>query len=65
MGRQVYTSVQSGRSDLFSSFPITWDLRDMSGRRVPRGIYLYRASVTGEDGTESNTVTKKIAVTSR
>ena len=65
MGRLTWTSVQSGRCDLFTTFPITWNLCDMSGRRVPRGIYIYRASMKSEDGTVSNSIAKKIAVTAR
>ncbi len=61
-GRMVWTSTQSGQSDLFSSFPVKWDLRDMAGRRVGRGIYIYRATMISSDGTVSNSVSKKIAV---
>lgn len=62
LGQRVWSSQQSGRSDLFTSFPITWNLTDMAGRRVTRGIYLYRATMTESDGSTSNSVTKKIAV---
>lgn len=62
LGQRVWSSQQSGRSDLFTSFPITWNLTDLSGRRVSRGIYLYRATMTESDGSTSNSVTKKIAV---
>lgn len=61
-GHLVWTSSQSGQSDLFTSFPITWDLRDMAGRRVHRGIYIYRATMLSDNGTQSNSVAKKIAV---
>lgn len=61
MGQPVWSTTRTGRSDLFSSFPINWDLCDNAGRRVGRGIYLYRASVTC-DGMESDTKTHKIAV---
>ncbi len=40
---------------------MTWDLRDNSGRRVPRGIYVYRAGVTTPEGT-SSFKSKKLAV---
>ncbi|MDE6266295.1 MAG: type IX secretion system sortase PorU [Muribaculaceae bacterium] len=62
LGQRVWSSQQSGRSDLFTSFPITWNLTDLSGRRVTRGIYLYRATMIEADGSTSNSVTKKIAV---
>lgn len=61
MGQPVWSTSRTGRSDLFSSFPINWNLCDNAGRRVNRGIYLYRASVTC-DGMESGTKTHKIAV---
>lgn len=60
-GRQVWTTTQSSRSDLWLSSPITWNLCDFSGRRVPRGIYIYRATVT-IDGNEIVSPAKRIAV---
>ena len=61
MGREVWSSTQSGRSDMFRSFPITWNLCDASGSRVPRGIYVCRASVS-TDGVQEATKAVKIAV---
>lgn len=49
-GRKLWTGSRSGRADLQTGASLTWDLRDGSGRRVPRGIYLYRASVRTSDG---------------
>lgn len=63
MGRMVWSSTQSGRSDMYTSTPVTWDLNDMGGRRVPRGIYVYRATIT-TDGIKEATKAKKLAVTS-
>lgn len=62
MGRLVWSSQESGKSDMFTSFPITWNLTDMSGRRVPRGIYVYQAGIS-TDGVQETTKAKKIAVT--
>lgn len=62
LGQPVWSTTVAGRSDTFQSFPITWDLTDMAGSRVARGIYLYRASIRMGD-TESGTKTKRIAVT--
>ena len=62
MGRRVWSSTQSGRSDMYTSTPVTWDLTDVSGRRVPRGIYVYRATIT-TDGVKEATKSKKLAVT--
>ncbi|MCM1022256.1 MAG: type IX secretion system sortase PorU [Muribaculum sp.] len=62
MGRMVWHTTRSGRSDLFQAAPIQWDLSDMCGRRVGRGIYVYRATVRVNDGTAAATATSKIAV---
>ena len=61
MGQLVWSTQQSGRSDMFTSFPITWDLTDSSGRRVQRGIYVYKAGIS-TDGIQESTKAKKIAV---
>lgn len=63
MGRLVWRTRQNGVSDSYTSFPVTWDLRDMGGRRVPRGIYVYRA-ILSTDGVQEATKSKKLAVTS-
>lgn len=47
---------------MYLSYPVKWNLTDNAGRRVPRGIYLYRASINA-DGQQSETVTHRIAVT--
>lgn len=64
MGRLVWTATQTGRSDSGTSFPVTWDLTDTSGSRVPRGIYVYRARIS-TDGIQEATKAKKIAVTAQ
>lgn len=61
MGRLVWCTTQSGRSDMYTSTPVTWDLTDMGGRRVPRGIYVYRATIS-TDGIKEATKAKKLAV---
>ena len=43
------------------SSPINWNLSDMSGRRVNRGIYIYKALIT-TDGKQYSSKSKKIAV---
>jgi hypothetical protein len=62
MGQRMWSTTQSGRSSMFSSFPITWDLSDYSGSRLQRGIYLYRATIS-TDGHQESTKTKKLAIT--
>ena len=61
MGRTVWSTTSTGRSDEFLSFPITWNLCDMAGRRVNRGIYLYKVSIS-TDGVQYESESKKIAV---
>ncbi len=63
MGRLVWKTSQTGRSDMYTSTPVTWDLHDSGGRRVPRGIYVYRATIS-TDGVTEATKAKKLAVTS-
>lgn len=58
-GRMVWSSVPE---QLAQSMSVKWDLTDKGGVRVPRGIYLYRATITGSDGTVHRR-TRKIAVT--
>ena len=61
MGREVWSATQSGKSAYGETLPITWTLCDSSGSRVPRGIYVYRASISC-DGVHYSTKSKKIAV---
>jgi len=63
MGRRLWSATESGRSDMFTTMPITWDLLDTGGRRVPRGIYIYRATVSDSDsGENTSTASRKLAV---
>lgn len=64
LGAEVWSSSATGRSDMFKSAPVKWDLRDKGGQRVQRGIYLYRASIT-TDGEQYETASKRIAVTGK
>lgn len=62
LGHRVWTTTVTDRSDMFLSAPIHWDLTDLSGRRVQRGIYIYRATVS-TDGSSVQSAAKRIAVT--
>lgn len=64
MGKPVWSSTVKGKSDMFLTVPVNWDLCDYSGRRIERGIYLYRASVTTDEQTYE-TATRRIAVTAQ
>lgn len=64
MGRRVWSSTATDRSDMFHSVPIQWNLCTQGGSRVTRGIYIYRAIVRGADGDVTSKA-KRIAVTGR
>ena len=61
LGRPVWSDKATGRSDMFVSTPLTWNLTDRSGRRVNRGIYVYRATVS-TDGEQEASESKRLAV---
>ena len=60
-GRRLWTHTTPVNSSTDSNIRVNWDLRDSSGRRVPRGIYLYRATISTPDGVV-DAATKKLAV---
>lgn len=64
-GQPQWSSTVTGRSDMFTTSPVVWDLTDMTGRRVPRGIYLYRASLSADGGETSTSASRRLAVTAR
>lgn len=64
LGHMVWTSTATDRSDMFLSAPLHWDLRDMGGHRVQRGIYIYRATAKDADGA-TQSVSGRIAVGGR
>lgn len=60
MGRMVWSETRTDRSETAGA-PFTWDLTDKAGRRVSRGIYVYRATID-PDGDSVNSASRKIAV---
>ncbi|MGM9758571.1 MAG: type IX secretion system sortase PorU [Parabacteroides sp.] len=44
-GRRVWWTEESGSSELFKSYIVTWDLTNQGGSRLRPGVYLYRASI--------------------
>lgn len=60
-GRKLWSGTSNAISDLGSDVRISWDLTDKSGERVPRGIYIYRATIETSEGTRA-TKSKKMAV---
>lgn len=63
-GRRVWDAEEEILTDMQSTMRVNWDLKDKGGVRVPRGIYLYRATVTSPEGTYSSK-TRKLAVTAQ
>ena len=61
-GRKLWENTQNAKTDINSTMTARWNLCDKSGTRVPRGIYLYRATVESPEGTYTSK-TKKLAVT--
>ena len=61
MGRCVWQSGPSGGSGMFTVTPVTWNMQDNGGARVPGGIYIYRATITA-DGAQMTTRAQKLAV---
>lgn len=60
MGRMVWSESRTDRSDT-AGMPFSWNLTDTAGRRVSRGIYIYRATMEA-DGDRMQSKAKKIAV---
>lgn len=63
MGKRVWSD-EAGSMSRGVPVGISWNLHDNSGARVPRGIYLYRATVRTAEGAEI-TKTNKLAVTAQ
>ena len=64
MGKRVWESEEAKSADMQGNLSKRWNLCDMAGRRVPRGIYLYRATVETAQGRYSSQ-SKKLAVTAQ
>lgn len=60
-GKAVWSHEIQTRSNMNTTDPIRWNLTDKAGRRVERGIYLYRAEIS-TDGETFTTKSRKIAV---
>ncbi|MDE6717897.1 MAG: type IX secretion system sortase PorU [Muribaculaceae bacterium] len=63
-GRRVWSREQNVTTDMQSVVTTTWNLCDAGGVRVPRGIYIYRATVKTPEGTYSSK-SRKLAVTAQ
>lgn len=63
-GRCVWSDTRDVTTDMQCVINTNWDLRDHNGLRVPRGIYIYRATVRTPEGTYSSK-SRKLAVTAQ
>jgi len=61
LGNPVWTRTVHGRSDMFTTTPVTWNLCDGTGRRVPRGIYVYSATIS-VNGVTHRSASRRLAV---
>lgn len=52
-GRQIWKSESSMLSNQSRQISIYWNLRDKSGMRIPRGLYIYRAVAQTPEGAKS------------
>lgn len=60
-GMPVWHTQKSGISNMFKSFPITWNLTNSGGAKVPSGVYLYRATIS-TDNVHLSTKAQKLLV---
>lgn len=60
-GKPIWKGTEESTVTQDSRISLTWDLHDSAGRRVPRGIYVYRAGVYDSEGNASY-VSRKMAV---
>lgn len=60
-GVKVWETERTCYAGKNSDIGLTWDLHDAAGHRLPRGIYIIKATVTGDDGMTS-TQSKKFAI---
>ncbi|MDE6523542.1 MAG: type IX secretion system sortase PorU [Muribaculaceae bacterium] len=60
-GNLLWSTDRKAYSNSNSSLSYSWDLNDINGSRLPRGIYSLRTTVTSEDGM-STSLSKKIAI---
>lgn len=60
-GRMIWNGEAADSGNPAAPMQVRWNLTDRGGSRVPRGIYIYRCTVTDASGSET-VVSKKLAV---
>lgn len=61
MGRLQWKHQETGASELFKSYTVTWDLTNNRGGRLRPGIYIYRAAISS-GGSKEATDAKKLII---
>lgn len=61
MGRLQWKHQETGASELFKSYTVTWDLTNDRGGRLRPGIYIYRAAISS-GGSKEATDAKKLII---
>lgn len=59
-GRFLWSAERTGSSELFKSYVVSWNLTDNGGRRLPPGVYLYRAAISANSSKEATKANKLI-----
>ncbi len=61
IGQLLWSHKESGSSDLFRQYSVTWNLNGSNGVRLKPGVYLYRAALRTDSSREA-TETKKLII---
>lgn len=60
-GRLYWKHEETGTSDLFKAYTVTWNLTNGAGAPIHPGIYIYRAAIS-TDGSKEATKAKKLII---
>lgn len=63
-GRLEWKHQETGTSDLFKAYTVTWNLTNGQGSRLRPGIYIYRAAISTDHSKEA-TKAKKLIILGR
>lgn len=61
MGRLQWKHQETGASEAFKSYTVTWDLTNNRGGRLRPGVYIYRAAISS-NGSKEATDAKKLII---
>lgn len=59
-GRLYWKHEESGSSELFKAYQVSWDLTNGAGGRVRPGVYIYRAALSTDNSKEATAAKKFI-----